>query len=243
MNPRNIAPAISLHRGRLCITERLSMTVQRELREHRAASPCLIYDQTCASEKRRRRKRGTFPDPAKRFVINDRVCEGCGDCGVASNCTSIQPLETDFGRKRQIDQSSCNKDYSCVEGFCPSFVGVEGGQLKSSRTTRIGVRTQSLPTDIPLPSIAALPEGRSFNVLDHGRGWHRHCDHWCPAGHGGAHRRHSGERCRSAGICSKGRIGRHPHPPRSAARRYSRAAHQQRGHRHPTRLRHAGDRP
>src|SRR5690606_11680897 len=90
----------------------------------------IIYDQTCAAEKRRRRKRGEYPDPAKFAFINDAVCEGCGDCSVKSNCVAVEPLETELGRKRQINQSSCNKDYSCVEGFCPSFVTVHGGGLK-----------------------------------------------------------------------------------------------------------------
>ena len=103
--------------------------VQRELREIEGVT-VLIYDQTCAAEKRRRRKKGEFPDPPKRIFINEAVCEGCGDCGQASNCLSVVPVETDWGRKRAIEQSSCNKDFSCVNGFCPSFVSVQGAQLK-----------------------------------------------------------------------------------------------------------------
>jgi indolepyruvate ferredoxin oxidoreductase len=105
--------------------------VQRELSTVPGVS-VLIYDQTCASEKRRRRKRGEFADPDKRVIINELVCEACGDCSVQSNCVAVQPVETEFGRKRQIDQSSCNKDFSCVKGFCPSFVTVHGAKVKTS---------------------------------------------------------------------------------------------------------------
>ena len=103
--------------------------IQRQFREIKGTT-VIIYDQTCATEKRRRRKRGSMVDPARRVVINELVCEGCGDCSVQSNCLSVEPLETEFGRKRQINQSTCNKDMSCLKGFCPSFVTVEGGQLK-----------------------------------------------------------------------------------------------------------------
>jgi indolepyruvate ferredoxin oxidoreductase len=121
--------------------------VQRAFREIKGTT-VIIYDQTCATEKRRRRKRGTLVDPAKRVVINELVCEGCGDCGVQSNCLSVEPLETEFGRKRQINQSTCNKDYSCTKGFCPSFVTVEGGQLKKK-----GKSKGASPLDL-----GALPE-------------------------------------------------------------------------------------
>jgi indolepyruvate ferredoxin oxidoreductase len=142
--------------------------VQKELREIKGVS-VLVYDQTCASEKRRRRKRGTFPDPAKRYFINDRVCEGCGDCGVQSNCVSIQPLETDFGRKRKIDQSSCNKDYSCVEGFCPSFVTINGGKVRKAS----GMSAQKLSpnvAEIPQPTFVELPENGSYSLMVTGVG-------------------------------------------------------------------------
>ena len=125
--------------------------VQRELREVKGVS-VLLYDQTCAAEKRRRRKRGTFPDPDRRVVINELVCEGCGDCGIQSNCVSVQPVETEFGRKRRIDQSSCNKDFSCLEGFCPSFVTVHGGKIRKAGATVDG----GDPLD-GVPDAAAAP--------------------------------------------------------------------------------------
>jgi indolepyruvate ferredoxin oxidoreductase len=125
--------------------------VQRELREAKGVS-AMIYDQTCAAEKRRRRKHKAYPDPAKRVVINETVCEGCGDCSVQSNCLSVEPVETEFGRKRQINQSSCNKDYSCVNGFCPSFVTVEGGQLKKPKKAAVSAPVEATPA-LPSPHI------------------------------------------------------------------------------------------
>ncbi|OOG54792.1 indolepyruvate ferredoxin oxidoreductase family protein [Polaromonas sp. C04] len=128
--------------------------VQREFREIKGTT-VIIYDQTCATEKRRRRKRGTLVDPAKRVVINELVCEGCGDCGEQSNCLSVEPLETEFGRKRQINQSSCNKDYSCVKGFCPSFVTVEGGQLRKKAKDKA-----ASPFELGVLPEPVIPEAR-----------------------------------------------------------------------------------
>ena len=126
--------------------------IQKQMRDIEGCT-VIIYDQTCATEKRRRRKRGLLADPAKRVVINELVCEGCGDCSVQSNCLSVEPVETEFGRKRRINQNTCNKDYSCVKGFCPSFITVEGGQLKSKK--KDGGATSARPTPFTLPP---LPE-------------------------------------------------------------------------------------
>ena len=125
----------------------------------------LIFDQTCAAEKRRRRKRGKMVDPAKRIAINSLVCEGCGDCGVKSNCVSVLPKETEYGRKREIDQSNCNKDFSCVKGFCPSFVTVKGGGLRK----RKGTGNKELLANLPAPVIRGDLE-QPWNILITGVG-------------------------------------------------------------------------
>ncbi|GGK45844.1 indolepyruvate ferredoxin oxidoreductase family protein [Salinarimonas ramus] len=138
--------------------------VQRMLAEIGGVS-VMIYDQTCASEKRRRRKRGTYPDPDKRVIINELVCEGCGDCSVQSNCVAVQPLETEFGRKRQIDQSNCNKDFSCVKGFCPSFVTVEGAKPKKAK---VSGSADALPETMPEPTIPGID--RTWNCIVTGVG-------------------------------------------------------------------------
>ena len=154
----DVPPEVSIHHR-----DELE-TVQRELREAKGVT-AIIYEQTCAAEKRRRRKRGEFPDPPKRIVINEAVCEGCGDCSVQSNCVSVQPLETEFGRKREIDQSGCNKDYSCANGLCPSFVTVHGGQLRKPRPAALA---PELFASLPPPPSPAID--RSWNVLIAGVG-------------------------------------------------------------------------
>jgi indolepyruvate ferredoxin oxidoreductase len=144
------------------IHERAALqTVQEKFAKVQGVS-AIVYIQTCAAEKRRRRKRGTFPDPDKRMFINTDVCEGCGDCGVQSNCVSLVPKETELGRKRAIDQSSCNKDFSCVNGFCPSFVSLEGAVVRKEATTEL-----TLP-DLPMPELPVI-DG-TWNVVITGVG-------------------------------------------------------------------------
>ncbi|MEL6642210.1 MAG: indolepyruvate ferredoxin oxidoreductase family protein, partial [Pseudomonadota bacterium] len=134
----------------LTISERAELPLVQDRLSQTKGVSAIVYIQTCAAEKRRRRKRGLFPDPDKRVFINTDVCEGCGDCGVQSNCVSIVPVDTELGRKREIDQSSCNKDFSCVNGFCPSFVTVEGAELKKAATASI-----DLP-DMPHPDLPTI---------------------------------------------------------------------------------------
>jgi indolepyruvate ferredoxin oxidoreductase len=139
-------------------------TIQRELREIKGTT-VLVYEQTCAAEKRRRRKRGKFPNPAKRMMINPAVCEGCGDCSMQSNCVSVWPLETELGRKRQIDQSNCNKDFSCVKGFCPSFVTVLDAEPRKPKVS--GIASEAV-TGLPEPTLAPL-DGE-YNIMVSGIG-------------------------------------------------------------------------
>lgn len=139
-------------------------SVQRKLRELSGCN-AIVYAQTCAAEKRRRRKRGLMPDPAKRVIINSAVCEGCGDCSIQSNCVSIEPLDTPFGRKRQINQSTCNKDFSCVQGFCPSFVTIEGGALRKPEKPKLDITLEQLP----MPALPELAD-TSWNIAITGVG-------------------------------------------------------------------------
>ena len=181
--------------------------VQRDLATVPGVS-ILIYDQTCAAEKRRRRKRGSFPDPHKRVVINDLVCEGCGDCGVKSNCVSVQPLMTEWGRKRTIDQASCNKDYSCVKGFCPSFVTVHGAKLKHGEGVAEPADWPALPEPEPAARQSSLRHHR------HRRRRHRRRHHRRHSRHGRASGRQGVRRHRHGGLGAEGRRGLQPYPHR-----------------------------
>ncbi|HWS74945.1 MAG TPA: indolepyruvate ferredoxin oxidoreductase family protein [Quisquiliibacterium sp.] len=146
--------------------------VQREFREYPDVS-VIVYEQPCATERRRLRKRGKWVDPSRRTWINAAVCEGCGDCGKASNCMSVEPLETEFGRKRRINQSTCNKDYSCVEGFCPSFVSVEGGQLRKAAapaSAKAGGAQAGEAAFAGLPEPPVPQPTQAFNLLIGGIG-------------------------------------------------------------------------
>jgi indolepyruvate ferredoxin oxidoreductase len=139
--------------------------LQRELREYEGTS-VIVYEQTCAAEKRRRRKKGLMEDPAKRLFINDAVCEGCGDCSIKSNCLSVLPKETELGRKRKIDQNACNKDYSCAKGFCPSFVTVVGGTLRKPSVAAGAKNIEFAP--LPQPILPSLQ--RPWNIVVTGIG-------------------------------------------------------------------------
>ncbi|MFQ5534465.1 MAG: indolepyruvate ferredoxin oxidoreductase family protein [Sphingomonadales bacterium] len=160
-NNAGFAPGVTVRRR-----EELDQ-VQRQLREL-PGTTIMIYDQTCAAEKRRRRKRGLFPDPDQRLFINEAVCEGCGDCSDKSNCVSVQPLETEFGRKRMIDQSNCNKDFSCVQGFCPSFATVQGGALRKHALPASAVGAAAPFANLPDPTIKPLD--RPYGILITGIG-------------------------------------------------------------------------
>jgi indolepyruvate ferredoxin oxidoreductase len=153
--PDKYAPGVAFPVGVAVHHRRDLQAVQIELAKNDGVT-ALIYDQTCAAEKRRRRKKGEFPDPDKRIFINSAVCEGCGDCGKKSNCVAILPLETELGRKREIDQSACNKDFSCTEGFCPSFVTVHGAKVKKSKGIGADAGIARLLEALPEPKLPAL---------------------------------------------------------------------------------------
>jgi indolepyruvate ferredoxin oxidoreductase len=162
-DPKKYRGALTLPQGVRALDRRELDGVQRELRIMPGCT-VIIYDQTCAAEKRRRRKSGVYPDPARHVVINPDVCEGCGDCNQTSNCLSVVPLETSLGRKRAIDHSSCNKDYSCLDGFCPSFVTVEGGHRRKG--ARRALDRSDVPPSPSLPTLDTVP----YNILVAGIG-------------------------------------------------------------------------
>ena len=221
-SPTNTRPAPSSRRARRCATATSSTRCSASCARCRGVT-AIVYDQTCAAEKRRRRKRGRFPDPPKRVFINDLVCEGCGDCSTTSNCLSVVPVETEFGRKRAIDQSSCNKDFSCLKGFCPSFVTVQGGSLKKREAGDLG--EDELPP-LPEPALPALD--RAYGILVTGVGGTGVVTIGALLGMA-AHLEGKGcRRARHARHGAEGRRGDEPCPHRRSARRDPRRPHRRR---------------
>ena len=215
----DIAPGVKVaHRDELD-------AVQKTCRTLKGAS-AIVFVQTCAAEKRRRRKRGLMEDPARRVMINPAVCEGCGDCSVQSNCISVEPLETEMGRKRTINQSTCNKDYSCLKGFCPSFVTIDGGKPRRRAPANPGDarrhRRSAGAGLVPLAGAALQHRGRR-------RRRHRRADHRRAARHGRAYRGQGQHDPRHVGPRAKGRRGAQPCAALRAHRRRHLFAHR---HRH-----------
>ncbi len=207
--------------------------VMKKCREVKGAS-AIVFVQTCAAEKRRRRKRGTMEDPQRRVIINPAVCEGCGDCSVQSNCISVEPLETAMGRKRTINQSSCNKDYSCLKGFCPSFVTVDGGKPRRRAPADLGPIEGSAGASVASIARPALQRrGRR-------RRRHRRADHRRAARHGRAYRRQGQHDPRHVGPGAKGRRGAEPCPAVGKSRRCHFVAHRHRHRRSGDRRRRSG---
>ncbi len=202
----DIAPGVKLaHRDELD-------QVMKTLREVPGCS-AIVFVQTCAAEKRRRRKRGTLEDPQRRVIINPAVCEGCGDCSVQSNCISVEPLETALGRKRTINQSSCNKDFSCVKGFCPSFVTIDGGKLRR----RVPIDLETIG-QLPEPDNSRWPRS-ALQCRRRRRWWHRGADNRRAARHGCAYRRQGQHDPGYVRPCTKGRRGPQPRAAGEPSRR------------------------
>ena len=196
--------------------------VQRELREHRGVS-AIVYEQACATERKRLRKRGKYPDVAKRYLISEEVCEGCGDCGLQSNCIALEPNETRFGRKRTINQSVCNKDFSCVKGMCPSFVTVYGGSLRGTAGAGEQGLDESLFAALPEPAVPRRGKRLQYPGGRHRRQRHHHAGR--AARHRRAHGGQAGQRARHHRARAAQRSRDQPHTLRRRRRHRRGDAH------------------
>ena len=214
----DIAPGVKIaHRDELDAVQRTCRTLK--------GTSAIVFVQTCAAEKRRRRKRGLMEDPARRVMINPAVCEGCGDCSVQSNCISVEPLETEMGRKRTINQSTCNKDYSCVKGFCPSFVTIDGGKPRRRAPASRQARRHRRSAGAGLAPVA----GAALQHRGRRRRRHRRADDRRAARHGRAYRGQGQHDPRHVRPRAKGRRGAEPRPALGTHRRRHLFAHR---HRH-----------